>query len=459
MSDTEVIGVLDVGKTNIKLFVFDRQCQILDRVTKPNASLPGPPYLHLDTEGVWQWLLQQLGILSKRWPIDSLVVTTHGAAPALIDDAGLVLPILDYELEPPDKIAEAYRAIAPSFAETFAPLLPAGFNMARHIFWQQEAFPEAFDRVRHVLNYAQYLAWRLCGVAASEVTSLGAHTHLWAPNQGRFSSLVERLGWSRLFPPIRSAWDVLDVIKPDVAARTGLRKDCRVLCGLHDSNAALLLYLKSRGRNFTLASTGTWIIVFGPSQPLDKLDPARDTLANVDTTGQPVATARFMGGREYQTLAGTDPATKTAPDDIQQLVEQETFALPSFAPAGPFPGRVGRIVGPEPVTAATRNALATLYVALMTNVAFDLVDAQRELFVDGGFADNALYTSLLATLRRAQTVSVNSAKEGTATGASLLATWHDPEIIAPLDLRPIEPVDIPGLEAYAAEWSRRAKLG
>ena len=271
MSDTEVIGVLDVGKTNIKLFVFDRQCQILDQVTKPNASLPGPPYLHLDTEGVWRWLLQQLGILSQRWPIDSLVVTTHGAAPALIDDTALVLPILDYELEPPDNIAEAYRAIAPSFAETFAPLLPAGFNMARHIFWQQEVFPEAFDRVRHVLNYAQYLAWRLCGVAASEVTSLGAHTHLWAPNEGRFSSLVERLGWSRLFPPIRSAWDVLNVIKPGVAARTGLRKDCRVLCGLHDSNAALLLYLKSRGRGFTLASTGTWIIVFGPSQPLDML--------------------------------------------------------------------------------------------------------------------------------------------------------------------------------------------
>lgn len=459
MSDTEVIGVLDVGKTNIKLFVFDRQSRILDQATRPNASLSGSLYLHLDTEGVWQWFLRQLGVMSRRWPIDCLVVTTHGAAPALIDEARLVLPILDYELEPPDKIAEAYRAIAPGFAETFAPQLPAGFNMARHIFWQQEAFPEAFDRVRHVLNYPQYLAWRLCGVAASEVTSFGAHTHLWAPNEGRFSSLVERLDWSRLFPPIRSAWDILGVIKPDIAAQTGLRKDCRVLCGLHDSNAALLLYLKSRGRNFALASTGTWIIVFNPSQSLNKLDPARDTLANVDITGQPVATARFMGGREYQILTGDDPAAKITINDIRQLVEQKTFALPSFAPAGPFPDQAGRIIGPEPVTAAARMALATLYIALMTDVAFDLVDAQGELFVDGGLVDNELYTGLLATLRRDQTVSVNSTKEGTATGASLLATWHDPEIIAPLNLQPIEPVDIPKLKAYAAEWNRRAKLG
>ena len=456
MAESGCVAVLDVGKTNIKLLVFDRQGQILDQVGRRNASLPGPPYLHLDTEGVWQWLLGQLGVMAARWPIDTLVATTHGAAPALIDDEGLVLPILDYELELPSDIAEAYRAIAPSFEETFAPILPAGLNMARHIFWQQEAFPDAFRRVRHILNYPQYLSWRLCGVAASEVTSIGTHTHLWAPKESRFSSLVDRLGWGRLFPPIRPAWETLGVIKPEIAARTGLREECRVLCGIHDSNAALLLYLRSRGRSFTLASTGTWMIVLSPSQPLDRLDPARDTVANVDLTGQPVATARFMGGRDYQILTGDDPVAGVTADDIQQLVDQKTFALPSFTPAGPFPDQAGRIVGPEPATAAARTALATLYVALMTGVTFDLLEARGELLVDGGFAGNHLYAGLLAALRRGQTVMVNGAKEGTAIGASLLASWHDPEVAVPLVLQPIEPVDVRGLEAYAAEWRRRA---
>jgi len=35
-------------------------------------------------------------------------------------------------------------------------------------------------------------------------------------------------------------------------------------------------------------------------------------------------------------------------------------------------------------------------------------------------------------------------------------SWHDPEVAVPLVVQPIEPVDVPGLEAYAAEWRRRA---
>jgi len=88
-----------------------------------------------------------------------------------------------------------------------------------------------------------------------------------------------------------------------------------------------------------------------------------------------------------------------------------------------------------------------------------VLDARGELLIDGGFAGNHLYAGLLAALRQGQTVMVNGAKEGTATGASLLATWHDPEVTVPLALQPIEPLDVPGLQAYATEWRRRAESG
>ena len=57
------------------------------------------------------------------------------------------------------------------------------------------------------------LVWRLGGVAASEFTSLGAHTDLWRPNEGDLSSMVDKLGWRRLFPPMRKAWDTLGTLK------------------------------------------------------------------------------------------------------------------------------------------------------------------------------------------------------------------------------------------------------
>ncbi len=70
------------------------------------------------------------------------------------------------------------------------------------------------------------------------------------------------------------------------------------------SNASLLPHLASRKPPFTIVSTGTWVILMAPGLSIEGLDPTDDTLANVDVEGRPVATARFMGGREYSMIAG-----------------------------------------------------------------------------------------------------------------------------------------------------------
>ena len=448
--------MVDLGKTNARVLAFGEGADPLGRVSIESASRPGPPYTHLDTERVWGWLLEQLSDFGEEWPIDTIVVTTHGCAPALIDDDGLVLPVPDYEVEPPPAVGQAYAELVPPYEETFAPLLPAGHNMARHLFWLQREFPEAFARARYVLGYPQYWAWRLGGQPASEVTYLGAHTHLWAPAAGDFSSLVDRLDWRHLFPPIRPAWHELGHLRRKLAQQTGLAADCRVLCGLHDSNAAYLRYLGEQRGDFALISTGTWMIVFAPSQRLDRLDRTRDVLANVDVTGTPVPAARFMGGREYRVLAGGDLGARGRVADVEHLITRSTFALPSFAPGGPFPDLQGRVEGQTPASPFERVALATLYVALMTDVALELLASRGELIVDGGFAGNDLYVEVLAALRPDQRVSTNRAKEGTASGASLLARWPVSGREPGPALSPAQPATIDGLGAYAEEWRARA---
>ena len=81
-------------------------------------------------------------------------------------------------------------------------------------------------------------------------------------------------------------------------ALVGEREGLGVHNGVHDSNAAFYYYKSLGFSNFTLISTGTWVIILNPDCPLDRLDPARDMLANVTVDGAPVATIRFMGGRE-----------------------------------------------------------------------------------------------------------------------------------------------------------------
>ena len=458
--DAPVVCVLDVGKTNVVLGVFGPDARPLEQVSRRNESRPGPPYTHLDTEALWSWLLEQLTGLGGRWPIDAIVATAHGCAPALVDDEALVLPIPDYEVEPPPDVAEAYSGIAPPYEETFAPLLPAGHNMGRHLFWLEQAFPEAFGRARYLLGYPQYWAWRLGGEPSSELTYLGAHSHLWSPISNDFSSLVERQGWRRLFPPIRPAWAEIGHIADEVARQTGLAADCRILCGIHDSNAAYLRYLLGFERAFSLVSSGTWIVVLSAAQSLEQLDGTRDVLANVDVDGQPVPSARFMGGREFERLAGRDVGVAASIADVERLLARSTLALPSYAPGGPFPNRAGQVEGPPPRSAAERVALATLYVALMTDVALDLLASRDDVIVDGGFAGSELYCALLAALRPGQSVSRNLSEEGTAGGASLLAGWSRRRVdrsASAIALDTVPMVEIEGLRGYAEHWRLRAE--
>ena len=55
---------------------------------------------------------------------------------------------------------------------------------------------------------------------------------------------------------------------------------------------------------FSVVSTGTWVIAMAVGGAAVELDPARDTLVNVNAFGEPVPSARFMGGREFATLVG-----------------------------------------------------------------------------------------------------------------------------------------------------------
>jgi sugar (pentulose or hexulose) kinase len=454
----EAVAVLDVGKTNVKLLAVASDGKILSSRSAPNAVRRGEPYPHCDTEHIWRWMMAALADLGERFSIAAIVPTAYGSTAALVADDALVLPIMDYEAEPPAAIAAAYAEVAPWFEECCCPINPAGLTLARQLFWQSRAFPEAFARARWILPFAQYWSWGLSGVPASEVTSLGAQTQLWNPRERDLSQLAKDEGWDELLPPLRYAYEPLGPLQREVAEKCGLSQGTPVLCGIHDSNANYARYLAAGLDDFTLISTGTWLISFNTALPLAGLDPLRDTVANTDLLGRAVACARFMGGREHALIAG-DRRAEADIADVEALIAAGTVALPSFTDSGgPFPESGGRglIAGPQPGSARARAALASLYVALMASASLDLLRSDNRLIVDGGFVDDPLFALLLAALRPRQPVVLSAEREGTAIGAALLWRWSERDGPAPLDLKQVPAVEIRGLAAYAERWREAA---
>jgi len=309
-------------------------------------------------------------------------------------------------------------------------------------------FPEKFAAARAFLAYPQFWSWRLSGIMATEVTSLGAHTDLWIPKEGRLSSLVEKRGWTRLFPPIRRAWETLGRLRPEVAAETGLSPEARIVCGAHDSNASLVPYLASREGPFTVLSTGTWVIIMAVGGKAPMFETA-DMMANVDVLGRPVPTARLMLGREFAALAGETPADASEAD-VAALIASGAMAMPAFTDqGGPFARRKGFIVGAAPETPAARSALATLYCALVSAYMLRRLEAPGDLIVEGGFNRSPAFAAVLAALFPGRAVFMAPAT-GAAEGAALLARWDAPH--APPDLRRAERWRLPGLQAYHERW-------
>ncbi|MGR3793590.1 FGGY-family carbohydrate kinase [Vannielia sp. SX4] len=426
------IAVIDIGKTNAKLALVDLESLAEVAVlTRPNRVLPGPPWPHFDVEGHWAFLLEGLAQFQAAHGVDAISVTTHGASAALIGEGGeLAAPILDYEHAGPDGLAAEYDAIRPAFAETGAPRLGIGLNLGAQLFWQFSEDPGLKARVRHVVTYPQYWGYRLTRVAASDVTSLGCHTDLWNPLTGAPSSLVERLGIAGLLAPTRQPGEVLGTVLPEIAAQTGLEADTPVYCGIHDSNASLLAHLLAREAPFSVVSTGTWVIAMAIGGAPVALDPARDTLVNVNAFGDPVPSARFMGGREHDLLMAGAQVEPSA-DECAAVLREAVMLLPSVVPgSGPFQGHEAQWLGGEPPAGSgARSAAVGFYLALVTDACLRLIGHRGPIHVEGPFARNACYLDMLAAASGAEVHAMTSAT-GTSEGAALLHPGVDRGLIA-----------------------------
>jgi sugar (pentulose or hexulose) kinase len=446
----EIVAVLDVGKTNTKIaFVDARSGAEIWSAVRGNRALDTPLGQQLDLHGIERWLTATVRQAPHKERLCAIVPIAHGAAAVLLDQHGAVLAAPDYEDKQFESVREDYEAERDVFEDTLSPSLSCGLNLARQLFFVERQHPDLFARVAHILLYPQYWAWRLSGVAASEITSLGCHTDLWTPTRGTFSNLATRHGWARLFPPLRFGGDSLGKISPAFAGDAGLPAECRVVCGIHDSNASYLQHLVGRTRNtpFIVISSGTWTIVMASGADPCHLQAERDMLANVDAFASIVCTARFMGGREYELIAGS----AVAPDQsaLSAVLQRQAMALPSFTHNGPFSSQPGKVVNADNLRAAERAALATLYLALMSDVLIENLHAEGDLIVDGPLAANPLFAPLLAAMRRSQRVFTGAARAGTANAACYLAGFELPSSPQPV---PVAPLQIAGLDAYRLRW-------
>ena len=459
--------VLDVGKTLAKLSLWTAGGKLIERRTRPNARVTAGGYRALDALGIEKWMAGVLYEFARMAAVERIIPIAHGSAAAIVRDGALVCAPMDYEEPVPAAERRRYDLGRDAFAMTGSPPLPDGLNLGVQLHRQVQLHPNLLTRGTMILPWPQYWAWVLSGVAASEVTSLGCHSDLWRPIEGTPSVLSLARGWANHFAPFRRADEVLGTISPAFAARTGLSPGVRIHCGLHDSNAALIAARANpeiAGKESTVLSTGTWFVAMrtpAAGAPIDiaAMPEGRDCFVNVDAFGQPVPSARFMGGREIEMLRGIDTRRgDIGPDPsdllaaVPAVLRSGASILPTMTPGfGPFPRGRGRWIG-KPLDPFERRAAVWLYAALVADVSLNLIGAKERVLIEGRFAETEVFVRALASLLPDSRVYVGDAQNDASYGALRLI---NPDLAPSSALLEVAPLD-QDLAGYRDRWQDEA---
>ena len=405
--------VLDIGKTNVKLTFVD---SISNKTNKFFTTKQKNIYRHgikiLNSNSIFEWALKKITYIGKKHNLDKFVCTAHGTSIALIsyDDKEL-LACTDYEYKF-DKLFNSYKKIAPKFNESFSPFLENGLNIGQQIYYLYKRKQKLIKETKYVLNYPQYIVWKLTSGFSSEISYVGCHTHLWDFKRNKLSSFVKKIKLEKKFPKIRKAWDT-------IGQRKIGESNLKIINGIHDSNASYLYFKNSDIKNFTLVSTGTWYIIFNQKTPLKNLNPSLDMLANIDVFGKPVPTMRFMGGREYDHLMGVFRiSNKTRA--IKNFSFHDYLIYPSYASGGGFSINKINIGFYEGLNKGQIYYLICLYISFVINFCLNQMKSSNTIILDGPITKNITIMKILSSLRKKQIVLKNKREIGTTLGATNL---------------------------------------
>jgi sugar (pentulose or hexulose) kinase len=442
MSAQPVIAIIDVGKTNKKLFLFDRHYKIVfERTARFVETIDDDGFPCENVESLRLSVFESLHeiIALTEFEIKAVNFSTYGASFVnLGSDGNPITPLYNYLKPFPAELKKQFYDTyggEESFSyKTASPVL-GHLNSGMQLYWLKYAKQDIYTQIKKSLHLPQYISYLVTGKYFSDITSIGCHTNLWDFTKEDYHEWVYKEGVIGKLAPVSSGEQVVEASFEGRNIVAGI--------GLHDSSAALIPYLVSFQEPFVLISTGTWCISLNPfnQAPLTIEELRHDCLSFLSYEGRPVKAGRLFAGNEheeqvkriaehfnqntirYRTME-FDPEViaflrekfKNAKiSDTVKLINESLFAqrdLSSFE--------------------SDDQAYHQLMLDIMTQQRFSTQlilngSEVKRMFVDGGFSKNSIYMNLLAEAFPGMEVFAASMAQATALGTALAIhrSWND----------------------------------
>jgi sugar (pentulose or hexulose) kinase len=467
MPSIPVIAILDVGKTNKKLLLFDEDYQIVwakSDVLSETRDEDGDACEDLSVLNIWVFETLMEAVEKGDFLIRAINICAYGASFVHIDqNFNPLTPLYNYLKPYPESFKENFYnqyGGKRSFSMTTASPILGSLNSGMQLYRLKKENPELFAQIKYSLHLPQYLSYLFTGKVRSEITSIGCHTNLWNYILNQYHIWVYREDVIHKLPPLVSSATVYKVRLPlNRQPNNSFNKNCLAGIGLHDSSAALIPYLDRFREPFVLISTGTWCISMNPFNisPLTETELQNDCLCYFSFKGRPVKASRLLTGLyhdlqvaklsehfqkignyyetvKYDTSMYKDPVSEMN-DHISDLLcpaknlasfhRREVSSFKNFEEA--YHELIKEIVLKQ--VFSTKLIMTTTYI--------------ERIFVDGGFSRNSIYMHLLAAAFPSVNLYAATVSQASAMGAAIVIHEH-------WNIRPL-PHDLIELKIYGKQ--------
>ena len=257
-----VIAVIDIGKTNKKIFLFDDKFDVCyQNSTKFDEIVDEDDFPCDDLESIEKWILEEIKKVQDHtsYNLKAINFSTHGASLVYLDKAGnRIAPLYNY-LKPLDlkEFTNFYNDNegVEEFSRTTASPSYGMLNTGLQMLWMQKDKPETWVKVHSILHYPQYLSYLFTKKVTADFTSVGAHTATWNFDKMQYHNWLNASNINLPEPEDGEKAIISDINGQQIAVGSGL----------HDSSSSIIPLLEKQGnKEFILLSTGTWIIAMNP---------------------------------------------------------------------------------------------------------------------------------------------------------------------------------------------------
>lgn len=470
MADPLLLGI-DIGTTNIKTILFDPAgTTVAQASVRTPTHYPRPNWAYFDPEETWGAVVQGLRSVTSQVDaqrIAGMAVASYGETGVPLDGHGQPLyeAIAWFDGRTAAQADWLEKQIGQEriFAITGSAVQPI-FTLCK-LLWLRDHEPEVLARTQRWLNMADYIAYRLCGVPAADLSlasrmlCMDLHRRQWA------TDLIAGVGIApAILAPLQLSGTCLGPVLPEVARITGLPTNAQVAVGGHDHIVgALALGVTAAGDMLNSIGTAEAVML-----PVDQ--PVRDANFGRQGYSQGVHAAGhyYLLGGLYTSGACVDWFRESCGGGVDYatlIAEAEQVAAGSL---GAFFIPHMRLANSPHVDPLARGAFIGLHTdmkrgmlfrALLEGLSYEVryslepmltymkLPQLGKVYVSGGGAYNDLYTRIKASILNHPLTEV-SVKESTALGAAMLGgvgagVYADlPSALAQLRFaqKPIDPV-------------------